>query len=692
MLRFNFCLFYLLNTLSFIGQNPNLVTDGSFDEIMYHQSETSQIQWEEGFWVFNNLNKNAIQRVSSYAEQDNVVQLNFKVSSSRVDDNFISTKLKQPLKPGQKYKVSFLIAKDKFSGYTFQEFNAFFTTSIPHQRYHKTHQIDRAILCFILNSVSSNWISMSMVYEAYGGEQYFHFGSLGQTFSLKESIKYELTGADATYNQNVFNVVFFIDDLSVKLVEETENDTIVQYAYLSNPTDYFNHNRNLLYNSGLEEKVEKVYFTESYVTPGGMVAPFVYSVNNFEPRLHQTDSNAYRSEYGKEQLPYMGNSMLSFKAYSTNKHHVYQEVLHKQKGQDYDTWFYYEKLPTSTNIHKYEKGSTICMPLKEALIKDSVYYFSLMLKLDVGSSYGLDFLGFHALKEFPSNTNDSIWKRVPDEIIPVEDLLTNSNWTEKQIRYQAKGGESFIALSNVYPQKNIYRNQNFTAEISETCGPNTYNCFQHKVFYKDSLFANYYLDNLVMLSEKDWVANASKIFNNVTNQIEVMFLPMEKEEEWKAQKLINAQLALTGMLEILRTNDAICILNENKNDPLILEPFSIINKKKIIRKINQPQLVRKIKNAELDANSIFFSGESMPDYNNHIVIVTDGKLDLGVLELKIQTFSKNGGYFTLIYTGENDGFEDFQNKNSIFQNALILDASDQKLNEKLIKRVLKVEF
>jgi hypothetical protein len=690
MLRFNFCLFSLLFSLSFLAQNSNLITDGSFDEIMFHHSEANQQNWDKGFWVHYNMKKEAIQRPNSYANQNNILQLNFRVSSSRVDDNFISTKLNQPLKTGKQYKISFLVAKDKFSGYPIKEINAFFTTSIPHQNYHKTHQMKNAILEFSLDEVNSEWISLSMNYTAYGGEQYFHIGSLGQTFNIKESLKYGLMGADATYNQNIYNSVYYIDDVVLELNEKTQVDSITQLNFLSNPIDYFHHNKNLLLNSGLEEKVEKVYYTEAYVTPGGMIAPYVYSVNNFEPRLHQTDSNAYRSEYGKEELPYMGNSMLSFKAYSTNKHHVYQEVLHKQKGQDYDTWYYYERMPSSTNIPKYEKGSTICLPLKDYLKKDSVYYFSFMLKLDDGSSYGLDFLGFHALNEFPANTNDSIWKRVPDEIIPVEDLLSNSNWMEKQIRYQAKGGERFVALSAVYPKLNIYKNQNFSPEVSETCGPNSYNCFNRNVYYRDSLFANYYLDNMVMLSENDWVSNASKIFENVTNQIEVMYLPMEREGEWKDQKLLNAQNALIGILEVLRTNDAICVLNENKNDPLILEPFSIINKRKIIRKLNQPKLVRKVRNYELDPSRIYFSGDPTPQYNNHLMIVTDGNIDFSALEIKLQTFCKNGGYFTLIYTGATDIFQVFIEKNNIFHNNLVIDASDEKLQEKLYKRILKV--
>lgn len=691
MLRFNFCFFSVIFSLCFLGQNSNLITDGSFDEIMFHQSEAQPQHWENGFWVHYHQKKESIKRPSSISSQKNVLQFNFSVSSIRTDDNFISAKLNQSLKAGKQYKVSFLVAKDKFSGYSIKEINAFFTTSIPHQRYHKTHQMENAILEFSLDNVNSDWILLSMDYIAFGGELYFHLGTLGQTFSMRESLKYGLMSADATYNQIIYNSVYFIDDVVVELNEKSQTDLLDTKTTLANPIDYYHHNKNLLFNSGLEEKVEKVYYTESYVTPGGMVAPYVYSVNNFGPRLHQKDSNAYRSEYGREELPYMGNSMLSFKAYSTNKHHVYQEVLHKQKGQDYDTWYYYERMPSSTNISKYEKGSTICLPLKDSLIKDSIYYFSIMLKLDNGSSYGLDFLGFHALNEFPANTNDSIWKRVPDEIIPVEDLLSNSNWMEKQIRYQAKGGERFVALSAVYPKINIYKNQNFSPEVSETCGPNSYNCFNRNVYYRDSLFANYHLDNMVMLSEKDWVSNASKIFDHVANQIEVMYLPMKREGEWKDQKLLNAQNALIGILEVLRTNDAICVLNENKNDPLILEPFSIVNKRKIIRKLNQPKTVRKIRNFELDANRIYFSGEETPQFNNHLMIVSDGKIDFSVLEFKLQIFCKNGGHFTLIFTGASDDFEVFKEKYNIFHNILVIDASDEKLQEQLYKRVLKVD-
>ncbi len=220
MLRFNFCLFYFLFSLTFLAQNNSYLKDGSFDEIMFHQSEVNHQHWENGFWVHYNLKKDAIQRPSSYSKQENVLQFNFRVNSNRVDNNFIATKLTQPLETGKQYKVSFLVSKDKFSGYSLKHLTAFFTTSIPHQNYHKTHQMKNAILEFSLDEVNSEWSSLTMNYTAYGGEQYFHIGSLGQTFNIKESLKYGLMGADATYNQNIYNSVYYIDDVVLELNEK----------------------------------------------------------------------------------------------------------------------------------------------------------------------------------------------------------------------------------------------------------------------------------------------------------------------------------------------------------------------------------------------------------------------------------------------------------------------------------------
>ena len=99
--------------------------------------------------------------------------------------------------------------------------------------------------------------------------------------------------------------------------------------------------------------------------------------------------------------------------------------------------------------------------LSQELVKDSTYSLSLMMKMDQGASYGISYLGVHLLKEFPTNITEDFWNKVPEEVLPIEDLSVESNWVEKQILIRAKGGEKFIALGAVYPSYNLIKNKNF---------------------------------------------------------------------------------------------------------------------------------------------------------------------------------------------------------------------------------------
>jgi hypothetical protein len=139
-------------------------------------------------------------------------------------------------------------------------------------------------------------------------------------------------------------------------------------------------------------------------------------------------------------------------------------------------------------------------------------------------------------------------------------------------------------------------------------------------------------------------------------QLEVVFNEIQKSAVAQEQlELVKA--ALINAQQVLRVEDAICIVDQRKKDPIILDPNPIINKKKILRKIAKPKPVKKVKVPQLPPAAILF-GQGKDDVNiNHLVLVEDANLDLSLAGNKINGFLQNGGSLTLFFIGNEEAFE-----------------------------------
>ena len=156
------------------------------------------------------------------------------------------------------------------------------------------------------------------------------------------------------------------------------------------------------------------------------------------------------------------------------------------KGEDFNTIRIYEDTPTLDSVPIYRYGANMCFALKEKLQKDTLYTFSIMIQLNDASSFGLDYLGFHALTNFPTNQKNKIWDRIPEQVIPIKDLNTNIGWVEKQISFKANGGEQFLVIGAVYPNYTLSKNHNFQRKVSHICGPDFHPCIDENIIYRDS--------------------------------------------------------------------------------------------------------------------------------------------------------------------------------------------------------------
>lgn len=681
-------LFYLFSCLTFVdAQEMNLIQDNYFEHVAIIDFEEIDVVDYQNHWV---KTKREVSSVSSFTRQSdgmNVLQLNLRVNSVKVDDNFVSTRISSGMKAGEEYKISLEVAKDKFSGYSVKELTVMFTASVPSISKLTYNDWRNSALIFSLDSVnsSSSTVKLEAVYTAMGGENYIHLGSINQTFKFFETTKYNLMLADETYKAGIAGAVYYITNINIKPLGN-QGKTLLA-VNRTNVQDVKNDFNNLVFNGGFEHKITERIQTTTFNSSGDLVGPFIRSVNEMGVKVIQSDSNDYRSVYQKEALPYMGNSLASFKAISTNEHHIYQKSIRVDKGQDYNTTYFFENAPPKDTMPVYKYGANICFTLKEALIKDSTYSFSLMLQLDKKSAYGLDFLGVHMLDSFPENTQNKLWDKLPNQVIPIKDLTKVGGWAEKQILFNANGGEKFIAIGAVYPRSEIFKNQNFIPEVSSTCGPNDAYCIGRQVYFADSLFANYFVDNVVCLPISHYLEYPSAIYNNDINQVEFVFTPLLRGSDEKESLFNEVQSALITCLDVLRISDAICVADITKRDEVTLDPYEVINKKKIIRKISRPKLQRKIKDLAEDDSMLLFSGEEIKGFNNHLIIIVDESFDFSNWEYKLTMFDKNGGYLTFISLVDSGSEDIFTTRIGRYRNALVINAKKDNVREKLLKRL-----
>ncbi len=641
----------------------------------------------ENNWVSFKDQYSSAQSVTRQSDGASLLQLNLRLNSIKVDDNYVTTQLSHTLNAGEKYRLTIDVAKDKFSGYSIKELIIYFSASHPIHRQLKYNDFQNSITVLSLDSITNGKSvkTLEVEYTANGGEKYISIGSINQSFKFFETTKYNLMLADETYKSGIIGAVYYLTNL--KIYPIGKKDEVLLHQNLMNVQNVNNAYRNLILNGGFECKITDKLQTTTFNNPGELVGPFVRSVNEMSVRIIQSDSNDYRSIYQKEALPYMGNSFGSFKAIATNEHHKYQKAVFVEKGQDYNTTYFYEDVPPKDTMPIYKYGAVMSFALAQALQKDSMYSFSFMMKLAKKSAYGLDFLGFHVLKDFPANEKNKLWTRLPDQVIPIKDLTEKNNWVEKQILFKAKGGEKFIAIGSVYPNNQIVTNQNFEPEVSATCGPNDGYCYNRKVYFADSLFANYYIDNVVCLPNAQFQTNPSAVYGDETNQVEFVFTPILKGNNAKEKRFGDVQQALVTILDILRTTDAICIADINKRDQVTLSPYEVINKKKIIRKIYRPKLQRKIKGGAENDKMILFSGESVKGFKNHLIIIIDETFDFTNWEYKLTKFDKNGGYLTFINVANLEKSTSVNEKLVQYTNAVVIHPEREDVSKALLKRI-----
>lgn len=674
-------LFLLIIVFVISGLGQNLVLDSSFSKLgEFYHTPGLYLQWHR-----NTDSRGSI--IKETQKENHVAAFNFKVSSIKVDPNFIITQLREELKAGSTYQADIWVKKERFSAFNLRELQGSFATSY-NQGYSFMHgSWSEQLVTWRLDSVSNTeFVKLTTRYEAQGGEEYFYFGSIQQNFGLVESTKLGLLLADRTYNELPHNCTYYVSEISIK--EVLGDNKELEKSLRDNSYNYRNNTSNLIINGGGEATLHKRHFVNSHTSgsTGTLIAPYVYSLTKFSPQVEKLDSNDYRSDYNANKLCYMGDGQFVLTALYTNIYHDYKEVKNKQEGRDYDTYHVYEKAP-SGQIDSYAFGEYFVFPLRTALEQNKNYHWSSMIKISESAAFGTKQLGLYFASSFPENVKDSLWSRTPDVFVDVRNLVESQAWNEFNIQYMAKGGERFLIIGHPPSFVSVLPNSTFKRQYKDGCGPNVYGCYDRYVFYHDSLFARYQIDNMVLL-ESTSNQNSSIVYPAGQRvQLEVIFTEVSKSEVVK-EKLEIVKSTLINAQQVLRVEDAICIVDMRKKEPVILEPNPIINKKKIINKLDKPKGSKKIKAPQLPPEIILF-GEGQDDVNiNHLVLVGDENLNLTEAKQKIQNFFNNGGKLTILFVGDSINLNQLVENNQWLNANHIIDAGELDADQ-MIRIIIK---
>lgn len=635
-------------------------------------------------WFAGKNSKGGVQ-ISEYKSKP-AVAFKFSVSSIGVDANFIAIRMDRPMMIGEQFEVKIKVAKDRFSAASLREMQVWFTSSPQNSTSFIHGSSELQLLSFSLEDCrTSEFTDLTMIYTATGGENYLNLGSVYQKFSLSDVTKLGLLAADKSYSELPSNSTYYINRITVKKIDfQDYRESLGKYN-----TYNIKFNKNWIVNGGGEIPLGRRHFINEIASnsSGTLIAPYVYSLTPFCPNIEQLDSNDYRYSGEVNDLCYMGNSQFFLDALRTNVYHNYQNTMYLDKGSDYYTYYYYENDPPAS-INRYSNGDYITFVLADSLEKGKKYVFSVMMKMDQYSSFGVGHLGVHLTKEIPTEIKDSLWSRIPDEILSIAPLTRSQAWHEVNLEFVAKGGEKFVTLGHLPELSGVIKNQNFIRDVHSTCGPNEYNCLSRYVYYKDSLFARYQVDNVVLTEYDPADTYWASIYQpGKSIQLEIVFDEILKTE----QSEINLQKAknlLIEAMEVLRNEDAICVVDQEKRDPIILEPYPIINKKKILRKLNRPKGVRKLKIGALPKEVVLFGSTPMEKFTTHLILVIDNNSDLSQLEITLTQYTKGEGNLTILYVGEPNQILPISNFFGKMNNTNIIDLNQSDSHYELVEILL----
>ena len=265
--------------LFFDGNSQNLVYDSIFNVLAGAKDVKTPFLWSKGDATSGNI------RFSQEGNSKGAV-FQFKVSSVQVDPNYVLARLTDELETGSSYQFDIWIKKDRFSPFRIKEFQAYLGASNNTGSYFTHGSWDRQLVTWSLDStLTADFIKLTAIYEAIGGEEFIYLGSLRQSFGVGESNRLGLLMADRTYQDLAYNSTYYVSKICVKKIQgnayEMKNCMRVNYYNLKS------QNNNLIVNGGGESPLKKRHYLNGNTigSTGTQIAPYAYSLSQFCPKI-----------------------------------------------------------------------------------------------------------------------------------------------------------------------------------------------------------------------------------------------------------------------------------------------------------------------------------------------------------------------------------------------------------------------
>jgi hypothetical protein len=629
------------------------------------------------------------------------LSLLYRLDAEQNELTFIQSPLKQSLERGMRYEISFDIALSRASISYLDDIQVYFS-SVENlgQRHIKMHNWEQYMVSMKDSTdalQSKSWVRLSTTYVADGSERFFSIGNFVEKWKIglatSRSVKGLIQsnpGISRIPNTNTFlyNAEYCFDNVKIEPLATNWPNWSAEIKE-ANCHDYGIGNNNLVVNGGFEYYNEPITQRYNQNRLAARILPFWYGHTASAPSAFCIKDASNFFKYGDfmGDQPYNGQGMAGIYALSTNKDHQYQQVQKiskATKNRNYNIIYNYEHTPIR-DYEIYEGAQYLTGNLDQPLKAGQDYNFGMMAKLSSMSSFGIRYLGITFLDSLTYLNQSTPLTNEPDVLIDVEVLRRSKGWEQFKNVYRAKGGEQYFAIGyyGVPGDRSPLKNHNFKPVVFQECGPKTY-CSDHIYTFKDSLFAYYSIDNVVLQELNLGDVKPAIYPQNMLNQIQFLFdVSMDRSNNVAFEK---AKSLVKSSLETLRKHDWICFTSVGKTADRD-GPEQLVKFRKIYRQLHQIELRKKKSKSILSPSHIIFSDQLQKGFNNQLVIIANSSENLQTLHEKVTTLTKQGGKLTVLYTGRDAAKKATLKNFTTSAGGVLVDVSDPEALQHFIKAI-----
>lgn len=505
---------------------------------------------------------------------------------------YVQCKLKEPLKAGMHYHISFKANRTSRTNYATDAIGVTLTRdSLITNTYSNLYANPYFYMKDVVDEpIEDGWFTYEGYFVADGGEEYL---TIGNTLTGNHAIKISSSNKhDHCY--------YYIDDVVL------EEDQDISLAIDAENKRFFGGNQqNMVFNGSFEfvdhcRAAQTPWFTASgtrisngWAVLGNGPADVLHQCNLVD--LYKNDSRYKRAH------AYSGYSMAGLISYLEPN----------------------DSLPE--DYCEYIVGT-----LKKPLEEGESYYVSSMIKASEFSRYLTENIGMKFYEEVPKKRDFHKIDAYSDvQFTPNDEIEASDDWVKIEGEYKAKGGEKYIVMG-LYGPANPKKYESFQA------GAFTIKERDEKLI---DPYAYYFIDNVSVSKNKE---DTKSVFQD-KEQFNLTVLLDISGSMGESNKALDALNILEELMTFLRPKDRISLICFNNKVKTVYEDLSC--KDFVATEDKQSRLHPKGK-SDIEAG-FGTATQSAVDLklakgNNVLLVLTDGKFKKSTIDKDLTTLSKEG--------------------------------------------------